>query len=281
MNPSHLFQIIEFLFFCVFFVPWHTSSSFLCSAVCTHLCSCLSNFLRAVDGEGLQTRPCWVLLRAFELQRCSCVAIRQQASRCIQIDHWVILFVFIFKRYTRFKRLQVGIDDELSLSEQVGSLLCHVKISGDSQSFCLSYVFFCSTLAVFFSFICFFCSTLKALAFFLFFGSFVIPRLSNLHRSVCCLSLDNNLNLFGARAFAFCSGVYPLHGSFNILIWAHPVFFFPCFALFSICAFSRSCPDCCHYSICHTLECWQLFEVVLRRDQGAVVSAFSPSSRRV
>ena len=127
-------------------------------------------------------------------------------------------FCFFFKRYTRFERLQVGIDDELSLSEQVGSLLCHVKISGDSQSFCLSYVFFCSTLAVFFSFICVFCSTLKALAFFLFFGSFVIPRLSNLHRSVCCLSLDNNLNLFGARAFAFCSGVYPLHGSFFILI---------------------------------------------------------------
>ena len=136
-----------------FFSCLHTASSFRCSTVCTHLFSCLSNFLYAVDGEGLQTKPCSMLLRAFELQRCSCVAIRQQASLCIQIEHWVSLFVFLFKRYTRFKRLHVGIDDELSLSQQVRSLFCHVKISGDSQSFCLSYVFFCSTLTVFFSFI--------------------------------------------------------------------------------------------------------------------------------
>ena len=133
---------LVFCLFAFFFFRWHTASSFRCSTVCTHLFSCLSNFLYAVDGEGLQTKPCSMLLRAFELQRCSCVAIRQQASLCIQIEHWVSLFVFLFKRYTRFKRLHVGIDDELSLSEQVGSLFCHVKISGDSQSFCLSYVFF-------------------------------------------------------------------------------------------------------------------------------------------
>ena len=123
-----------------------------------------------------------MLLRAFELQRCSCVAIRQQASPCIQIDHWVILFVFLFKRYTRFKRLHVGIDDELSLSEQVGSLLCHVKISGDSQSFVLLYVFSCSTL--------------KVLDFWLIFGSFVIFRLLILRR--CVVSRQKSESIRGS-----------------------------------------------------------------------------------
>ena len=44
------------------FFRWHTASSFRCSAVCTQLFMCLSEFLCTVDGEGLQTRPWWNLL---------------------------------------------------------------------------------------------------------------------------------------------------------------------------------------------------------------------------
>ena len=62
-------------------------------------------------------------------------AIWQQLTLCIEIDHSVILLMFFFNRYTRFKWLHVVIDVELSLPELVGRLLCHMKISGDCQSF--------------------------------------------------------------------------------------------------------------------------------------------------
>ena len=124
-------------------------------------------------------------------------AIWQQLSLCIEIDHSVILFIFLFNRYTRCKRLHLGIDVELSLPEQVGSLLCHVKISGDSQSFVLLYVFSCSTL--------------KVLVFWLFFGSFVMPRLLILRR---CVVFRQQSESIRRSSLWILQWWHCLHGSF-------------------------------------------------------------------